>query len=82
MIACRSTNIHPRSITFKYLPRFAREDLAEALIQPAALDAAEVLAEATAANSARVAKYLARYKKVQDKRMAMQVRLPGSGLCT
>lgn len=44
-----------------------------AAVAPAAVEAAESLAEATAANTERVAKYLARYQEVQARRTAMEV---------
>ena len=47
----------------------------DGVIAPAAFDAADALAEATEANLGRVSKYLARYREVQAKRAAMEVRV-------
>ena len=58
-----------------HLCRFARGDLVDAAIAPAAVAAAEALADSTAADTERVAKYLERYGAVRDKRAAMQVQL-------
>ena len=60
-----------------YLPpgRFARSDLVDAAVTPAAVSAAEALAEGTAADIERTAKYLERYRDVRAKRAAMQVAL-------
>ena len=55
--------------------RFARGDLVDAAIAQAAVSAAEALAEGTAADIERTAKYLERYRDVRAKRAAMQVQL-------
>jgi phage-related tail protein len=47
----------------------------DAAVAPAAVAAAEALADSTAADTERVAKYLERYGAVRDKRAAMQVQL-------
>lgn len=59
--------------------RFARGDLVDAAIAPAAVEAADLLAEATAANTERVAKYLTRYQEVQARRTTMEAALDNGG---
>jgi hypothetical protein len=55
--------------------RFARSDLVDGAIVPAATSAADALIESTATDVDRVAKYLARYREVRAKRAAMEVNL-------
>jgi hypothetical protein len=47
----------------------------DAVVAPAAVSAAEALAEGTAADIERTAKYLERYRDVRAKRAAMQVTM-------
>lgn len=53
--------------------RLGRGDLVDSAAAPAAAEAAEAATDDAAANTGRVAKYLARYQEVQAKRAAMQV---------
>jgi hypothetical protein len=66
---------HLKYLHVSFPRRFARGDLVDAAIVPAAVSAAESLAEGTAADTERTAKYLERYRDVRAKRAAMQVQL-------